>query len=278
MKTYLSVLALAAGSLFAQASWAAGSPNLNQTSWQLTSLTGWKGSNPSQIQPRASLSFNNGTVNGTDSCNNFRASYSHPRVPKIKQSLSIRMDQAMSTLMACPPEQNQLSQALARALKQTYQYQITNQSLHLLDQRGMVLASFEHPATNVPGTSWQLISYNTGKAMMSSLNTEKMTASFHPDGSVSGFAGCNKYQASYRIDEARGTLQLGPVASTKMLCPNQELMQEEDGFLKAWQRVRLYGRQGDGLSLFDAKGNRLMDFRFTGDLKLSKPAVKPQVR
>lgn len=282
MKKQLAFVALMGLSLLAPPSFAAVSQNLNQTSWQLISLSGWAGNSPANIQPRVTLNFNGGTITGNDSCNNFRAAYSQPRVPNAPQALSIRMDRAVSTMMACPPEQNKLSAALSSALKKTYQYSINDKYLTLMDNRGAVVASFDRPATDVPGTSWQLLSYNTGPAMMSSLNTERMTAVFNRDGTVTGFGGCNNYRANYSLDRARGTMRIGPVASTNKLCPNQDLMKDEAGFMNAWRRVGLYGRQGNGLSLFDAQGTRIMDFRFTGQAAqpapTPRPPVKPQLR
>lgn len=277
MKKMLAGLALVSLPLWYTPSFAA-TQSLNNTTWQISSLSGWRGTPPATIQPRVTLTFSNGVLSGNNSCNNFRANYSHPRVPNAPQSLSIRMDQGMSTMMACPPEQTRLSGALSTALSRTYQYSYNDKYLTLMDNRGAALASFERPATDVPGTSWQLIAYNDGRALLSSRNTERMTASFNRDGSISGFAGCNSYRASYTLDQARGTMRIGPVASTNMLCPNQELMKEEAGFLNAWRRVGLYGRQGDGLSLFDAQGLRMMDFRFTGPAAQAAPAPAPRPR
>ncbi|HPY41967.1 MAG TPA: META domain-containing protein [Thiolinea sp.] len=285
MKKQLALITLAGLGMLAQPSFAAVSQNLNQTTWQLVSVPGWTGTTPDKIQPRATISFNGGVINGHDSCNNFRAAYSQPKVANTPQSLAIRMDGAMSTLMACPPQQTKLAGALSSALKKTYQYSINDKYLTLMDNRGAVVATFDRPATDVPGTSWQLLSFNNGTAMLSSLNTEHFTATFAADGTVSGFSGCNNYRATYKLDRARGTMRVGPVGSTFKLCPNEDLMKEEAGFLSAWQRVGLYGRQGNGLSLFDARGMRLMDFRYVGPAAAPKPVpaqprppVKPQPR
>ncbi|MFZ1389768.1 MAG: META domain-containing protein [Thiolinea sp.] len=276
MKKQIALLALAGLSVLAEPSLAAVSQNLNQTTWQLLSVPGWKGTSIDQIQPRATMTFNGGVLTGNDGCNNFRAAYSHPRVPKTPQSLSIRMDRAMSTMMACPPQQTQVAGAVASALQKTYQYSVNDKYLTLMDSRGVVVATFDRPATDVPGTSWQLLSFNNGTAMLSSLNTERFTANFSTDGTVSGFSGCNNYRATYTLDRARGTMRVGPIGSTFKMCPDQDLMKEEAGFLNAWRRVGLYGRQGNGMSLFDAQGLRMMDFRFAGPLVAPQPAPTPR--
>lgn len=57
------------------------------------------------------------------------------------------------------------------------------------------------------------------------------TLSLDPSsGRVSGFAGCNRYFADYKLDGA--SLTLGPVGATKRLCA-KEAMAIEDAFLAA---------------------------------------------
>lgn len=125
----------------------------------------------------------------------------------------------------------------------------------------MIVATFSRPATTMAGTQWRVIGFNTGNAFMSSLNTERMTASFNPNGQLSGFAGCNDYSAQYTLNPTSKTMTVKKVVSTKRLCPqSSELMQEEAGFLKAWTQVQRYERSSDTLTLYNNGGIRVLSF------------------
>lgn len=57
----------------------------------------------------------------------------------------------------------------------------------------------------------------------------RVSMAFEPEeGRVFGHAGCNRYTASYTLDN--GTLTIGAAAATKMACP-EALMAVEDRFL-----------------------------------------------
>lgn len=56
------------------------------------------------------------------------------------------------------------------------------------------------------------------------------TMVFDADGRVAGSGGCNRFTGSYTFEEGR--LSFGPLAGTKMMCPDA-VMNQEDGFLRA---------------------------------------------
>jgi heat shock protein HslJ len=58
----------------------------------------------------------------------------------------------------------------------------------------------------------------------------RTTLEFTADGRVSGSGGCNRFTGSYTLDG--DTLGVGPLASTKMMCP-EAVMAQEDGFFQA---------------------------------------------
>lgn len=76
------------------------------------------------------------------------------------------------------------------------------------------------------------------------------TLTFGPDGRMSGFGGCNRIMGSYTQDGA--SLGFGPVAGTKMMCPDDE-MAVEQAFLAALARVdAVAAAAGGGLDLRSA--------------------------
>ena len=66
-------------------------------------------------------------------------------------------------------------------------------------------------------------------------------------GRLSGSGGCNRITGSYQLDGDR--LTFGPIASTRMACP--EAMDQEQAFLKALAAVRSYRIPGGTLELLD---------------------------
>ena len=66
-----------------------------------------------------------------------------------------------------------------------------------------------------------------GRGVMDMVQT---TLVFDGEGRVSGSGGCNRYTGSYTFTD--GELSFGPLAGTKMMCP-EAVMDQEDRFHKA---------------------------------------------
>ena len=76
--------------------------------------------------------------------------------------------------------------------------------------------------------------------------------------SIKGFAGCNSIMGSYTLSGDKIKLT---VASTKMMCPAQQ-MEIEDFFTKALTSADSYKIEGDVLELFEGNTS-LADFKAT---------------
>ena len=77
------------------------------------------------------------------------------------------------------------------------------------------------------------------------------TLSFLPDGQVAGSGGCNRYAG--HVDAKDGRLRLGPLASTMMACPPEQMGQEQR-FLAALDGAVRLTRDGDLLVLEGPSG------------------------
>jgi hypothetical protein len=90
------------------------------------------------------------------------------------------------------------------------------------------------------GTTWLLDKTIPGS---------EVTALF-TNGQVSGSAGCNTYQGTYRSTRAAGrnTIEFGPLATTKMMC-DEPLMDQEGLFLAALESATEYTIEGFALSI-----------------------------
>ncbi|WP_414980627.1 META domain-containing protein [Congregibacter sp.] len=111
----------------------------------------------------------------------------------------------------------------------------------------------------LPTTYWRLLSIN-GQCLATPEGAREIHLVMRDsDGSVSGFAGCNRFKGSYTIDG--NALSFTPLASTMMACPEAQMQIEQNvhqsiGRVTAWrlegQTLELYDTDGDSLMVFDA--------------------------
>lgn len=100
---------------------------------------------------------------------------------------------------------------------------------------------------DLAGTSWRAVTI-AGSPVAG--GTES-TLSFLPDGQVAGSGGCNRFAG--QINAKDGRLRLGPLASTMMACPPEQ-MDQEQRFLAALDGAERLTRDGDILVLEQPAG------------------------
>jgi heat shock protein HslJ/predicted secreted protein len=90
------------------------------------------------------------------------------------------------------------------------------------------------------GTTWLLDKTIPGS---------EITAEF-ANGQVSGSAGCNTYQSTYRSTRAvgRNRIEIGPLATTRMMC-DEPLMEQEGLYLSALESATEYTIKGFALTI-----------------------------
>ncbi|WP_300736287.1 META domain-containing protein [uncultured Alistipes sp.] len=91
------------------------------------------------------------------------------------------------------------------------------------------------------GTEWQLIQLD-GRSVKAAPETFVLKLE---NGSVSGAGACNRLMGSYKTGERRA-LKIGPLATTKMACPN---LDQEQQFLRALESTTHYDMDGPMLLL-----------------------------
>lgn len=95
------------------------------------------------------------------------------------------------------------------------------------------------------GTSWSAVEIAAQPVLYPA------TLEVKADGSVSGKSGCNGFAgASTATNDAIG---FGPLAATKMACPDAQ-MQQEARYFAALDATRRYLLEGNSLRLLDAGG------------------------
>jgi len=76
------------------------------------------------------------------------------------------------------------------------------------------------------------------------------------NGGLSGFAGCNNYNATYTTTLAEGptnSITIGPISSSQQAC-TPELMAQEQGYLASLQDASQYTISGSTLTLTTPTG------------------------
>ena len=91
------------------------------------------------------------------------------------------------------------------------------------------------------GTEWQLVQLD-GRSVKAAPETFALKLE---NGSVSGAGACNRLMGSYKTGERRA-LKIGPLATTKMACPN---LDQEQQFLRALESTTHYDMDGPMLLL-----------------------------
>ena len=93
------------------------------------------------------------------------------------------------------------------------------------------------------GTNWQLVQFE-GRTFEANDN---YTLLFSADDKLSGQGDCNRLMGNYTLSEG-DQMKIGMLASTRAMCPNQEM---EDKFIAMLQTIDSYKIDGKLLMLFD---------------------------
>ncbi|RKZ11448.1 hypothetical protein DRQ50_13580 [bacterium] len=99
------------------------------------------------------------------------------------------------------------------------------------------------------GSSWQLLFVRKSAVPDGVTITAQFT-----EGRITGRAGCNRYFADYSFNE--GVLEIGPVGTTKMMCP-EEVMVWETEFVNSLESAVRYQFDGDRLLIIREDGEHL---------------------
>lgn len=187
---------------------------LENTSWTVTSIAGA----PTLPEARPTLTFAaDGTVSGTSGCNQFSGAYR-------RDGGTLQFGGLSSTLMGCDGERGTQEMAFLAALGGATSWRHGPDGLLISGPAGDIVAGEGiaegppgdagngAPITDLAGTSWTL--HDMGGTADFALLVPTLV--FGNDGTLSGFAGCNQFNAAYSIGGA--DLTLGSLATTKMAC------------------------------------------------------------
>ncbi len=221
--------------------------------WQLAQIGGPDGTmTPLTTGPAPTLVFQDGTAAGNASCNQYSGSYE-------LDGSSLAFGPFISTEMFCGDEGvMEQEAAYLSALASVDGWSIDGETL-TLSSGGETVLVYEAISQDLAGTSWDLLFYNNGTGgFQSAWGDEPVTAVFGDDGTLAGSAGCNSYTTSWATDGE--SIEIGPAASTKMMCPDEQVMSQEARYLELLGLADTYRVDAGTLDMFDADGMRILQF------------------
>jgi heat shock protein HslJ len=231
----------------------ASTATLEGTWWGLVTYAGGNGET-ADVLPGTELTaqFLDGNVSGTAGCNNYFAKY---QVDGDQLTVGV----GGSTMMACPEPIMAQESAYLTALSASASYLIEGDQLMIAGADGKTLLTYKViQSTPLTGTVWQLTMYNNGnEAVVSMLDGTAVSAVFGEDGTLAGSAGCNDYNATYKVDASSMTVT-APATTRKMCGDPAGVMEQESAYLQALQMAATYSITGDELEIADADGNTLL--------------------
>lgn len=194
-----------------------------------------------------------GAVNGTAGCNSYGGKYT---VSGSKLAIS----SLVSTQMACATKIMAQESVFLKALTSTRGYAVSGTTLTLRSAAGKTLMTFKAQTQALAGTSWNVLAYNNGKQGIDSVMPKPtLTAVFGTNGTLTGFAGCNSYNATFKATAPK--ISIGPVASTRKECATPKgVMTQELQYLTALHTAATYRVEGSRLELRTASGALAAEF------------------
>jgi heat shock protein HslJ len=198
------------------------------------------------------LAFEDGQAHGSSGCNTYSGGY------EAQDDGSISFGALAGTMMACDEARMALESAYLTALGAVSAFTVDG-SLQLSGDG--VSLTYTRTVSPAPlaliGTAWSLSTIGSGDAVSSTITGTSASLTLTEDGSASGSAGCNTFHGAYTVDGDQ--LSFGPLATTRMMCPDNVMAQETAG-LEGLGATASFTIDGDQLSLLDEGGALLLGY------------------
>ena len=230
------------------------SPDLAGTSWTLASAA-INGDETAAVAA-ATLEFaaDGEALAGSTGCNQFAGTYAQDG-----DALTINLGPV--TLAVCTdPALTAQETTVLTSLPEVTSF-ASGEQLMLKNSSGDTVLTYDAGRSTIEGTAWTATGVNNGTGgVESSVATGSITADFGSGGALSGFAGCNNYNATYSLSEG-GVISITAVSSTMMAC-DDAAMTLESQYLTALTNAATYTLSGDTMTLRDSSGAAQVTYAF----------------
>lgn len=205
--------------------------------WELTNLGQKETSSNRPIYLDLS---ENGKVSGFIGCNRLTGTYI------IKNDDQIEFSQLGTTRMACGIEEMELESQLLEQLSVTNNFIIENGTLQLGNGRSSAI--FHEMSDNkIVNKYWKLTTLMGKEVAMAENQEREQYFILKSDNTIRGFAGCNHFNGTYKLEEGNGIIFSEHLAVTMKSCLDGD--NNESAFLKVFNMADNYTINGDVLSL-----------------------------
>lgn len=219
---------------------------LEGPTWRLAQISGKEPKGLASLERAVSVTFEDGLAFGFGGCNNFRGGYK-------SSGNRLEVGPLASTMMACPEPASSIESAFHAAFTGSFEFTIDGDQLMASSASGASLLFERVPPPQLNGSAWKVTSFNNNRqAVIGVMGESDITLVFGAE-EVSGSSGCNRFWGSYTADG--GSITIGPVASTRMACP-EDLMEQEQLFLAALASVVTWRVDGNVLDMHRADSER----------------------
>ena len=229
---------------------------LEESSWMLGHYRDASGKMAATLpDTTVTAHLKDGKLSGSAGCDRYFGSYTTGSGGQLSFSTHIG-----ATMMACAPPVSEQERQYLKRLSEVVGFQLQDGALQLLDKDGQGVLDFTavKPLALV-NTHWQATGINNGKGGVVTSATTGLAMARFSDGKVSGQAGCNSFSASYVI--SGNQITIGPAMATRKHCAEPAgIMAQEQEYLQALSRARVYELSDSRLKLRDEKGALQVDF------------------
>ncbi|MGP4843874.1 META domain-containing protein [Marinobacter sp. 1Y8] len=183
--------------------------------------------------------------------------------PRIRRNLPVAMDEAYPALEAFyrktgkqPPERTAVTVQGHWVIDEAPDSGDDTLHLRVASVEGVADIQSVCPGKALQGTYWSATKLGEIDVTPEQGQRE-LELQLNREGKAAGFAGCNRFSGDY---VRRGDhLALGPLASTRMMCPARSEIEAE--YFKALDATRRFAIEGDQLYLMDDEGRTVVTFK-----------------
>lgn len=208
--------------------------------WRVDTLPGQSPGVVASARPPLSIRFENGRADGFSGCNRFAGSYT-------LAADRVTFGPLAGTMMACGEPDTSLENAFRKVLAGPLTYAIAEGRLTLTSASGATATLVEAPPPSLEGVTWEVTGFNNGREAVVSPKVDTHLTLAFAGGTLSGSAGCNSFHGTYTAEAGRITI--GPLASTRMMCGEEGVMEQESQFLAALQAAKVWTVRDDMLDM-----------------------------
>lgn len=218
--------------------------SLANSSWVVAAIRG----EATLVDYQPTISFEATRMGGNGGCNHFGGQYT-------LDGMNLSFGEITMTAMLCTDHgRDQQETAFFQALGAVAALRFAQPNIELLDaNRDVALLLTPVPPLNLAGTSWVLTGLIDGTAMRGVAEDHPFTVAFDAE-RISGQA-CNSFSGNYTLEDDR--IAIGPLSSTRMACPTEELSQQEALLLEVLQTANTANAQYGSLELTAPDGRGL---------------------